>query len=466
MRKRPGEAPNEAWYTQVTALVADLSGMMFTPNRRAEVEAGVARAMKGAGADDIAAYLTLVRRDAIALDGLVDELTAGETHFMRNPDQMDLVRREVFPAFRRRRGAGAPARVWSAGCATGEEAYSLAILLEEEGLGEGAFVLGTDLSLAALEKARVGSYPDWSMRGVSDRFLLDYFRHVRGRRVLIDRIRDKVRFERLNLVGHEDYATVGAFGLDLILCRNVLIYFDHATAGRIAARLFDCLAEGGVLLTAGADPRLGEYAPFEVEITRAGLVYRRPGPASAGAAPARSAVAAPFRSSGLPAAERAGLTPAKVADRNESLPTKPRSPAAPDAAREAFERVVSQANAKGADEAERIAQAALRRHPLDAPLHYLRAALLVALDRDEEAEHEAGRALYLDPSLAVAHFLLGTILRKRGARPDALRAFRNVRDLCAARPWDEEVAASAGERTGALHAAASAEMERLEVAVD
>ncbi len=123
------------------------------------------------------------------------------------------------------------------------------------------------------------------------------------------------------------------------------------------------------------------------------------------------------------------------------------------------------ANAKGALEAEHIAQAALRRHPLDAHLHYLRAALLLALDRDEEAEHETQRALYLDPSLAVAHFLLGTILRKRGARPGALRAFRNVRNLCAARPSDEQVPAGAGERVGALHSAASAEMERLQVTV-
>ena len=75
---------------------------------------------------------------------------------------------------------------------------------------------------------------------------------------MVDRIRDKVRFERLNLVGPEDYAAAGAVGMDLILCRNVLVYFDHATAGRVAARLFDRLAPGGVLLTAGADPLLGD----------------------------------------------------------------------------------------------------------------------------------------------------------------------------------------------------------------
>jgi chemotaxis protein methyltransferase CheR len=458
MRKPPPNGPDEAGYAEIAAIVAGRSGMVLAPNRRVEAEAGIARAMKHAGADDFAAYLLLVRRDPVALDELVDELTVGETHFMRDPDQMDLIRREVFPALKRRRGAGAAARVWSAGCATGEEAYSLAILLEEEGLDDGAVVLGTDLSTAALEKARAGSYSDWSMRGLTGQFLRDYFHHVRSRRVLVDRIRNKVRFERLNLAGQEDYAAAGAFGMDLILCRNVLIYFGHETVGRIAARLFDCLAEGGVLLTAGGDPLLGEYAPFEVEVTRAGLVYRRPRPRPPRVAPARVAQAAPLPAWAPPAAERAGFTPA-------SAPTKAVPPAEPDLGREAFERVVRHANAKGAEEAERIAQAALRRHPLDARLHYLRATLLLSLDRDGEAEDEARRALYLDRSLAVAHFLLGTILRKRGARPGALRAFRNVRDLCASRPSDEEVPAGAGERVGALHSAAAAEMERLEVTV-
>jgi chemotaxis protein methyltransferase CheR len=441
---------------EILALVAEWSGMVFAPNRLVEAEGGIARAMRRAGADDPAAYLSLVRGDALAMDHLLDELTVGETHFMRDPDQMALVRRELLPALQRCRGGGAAPRVWSAGCATGEEAYSLAILIEEEGLDQGAVVLGTDLSTAALEKARKGSYLDWSMRGVSAQFLQDYFRHAGHHRILVDRIRSMVRFERLNLVGQEDYATAGAFAMDVILCRNVLIYFGRQTAGRIAARLYHCLAEGGVLLTAGADLRLGEYAPFEVEVTRVGLVYRRPCPAPRGPRPAKLAPAA------LP---RILDHARKVADREEPAPKKALPPAEPDLGRSAFDRVIEHANAKGAEEAERVAQAALRRHPLDAPLHYLRAALLLSLDHDQEAENEAQRALYLDPSLAVAHFLLGTILRKRGARPGALRAFRNVRDLCAARPADEEVPAGAGERVGALHTAASDEMERLAVSV-
>jgi chemotaxis protein methyltransferase CheR len=433
------------------ALVAQQSGMVFAPNRRLEADAGIARAMKRAGAEDLDAYLELVRGDGIGLDGLVDELTVGETHFMRDPDQLELVRREVFPALKSR-----PARVWSAGWARGEEAYSLAILLAEEGMSDGAVVLGTDLSTVSLKKARAGSYSDYSMRDVGGEFLQDYFRRVRGCRVLVDRIRSMVRFERLNLVGSDDYAAAGAFAMDLILCRNVLIYFGHEKVGRIAARLYDCLADGGVLLTAGADPILADYAPFEVEITRVGLVYRRPRLPRTEAAPPRLARAAPSRLWSPDHVRR-------VADRDESAPITALPPSPPELGREAFARVIGHANASGAEEAERIAQAALRRHPLDAPLHYLRASLLLSLDRDEEAEHEAQRALYLDRSLAVGHFLLGTILRKRGARPLAQRAFRNVRDLCAARPSDEEVPAGAGEKAGALHFAASAEMARLEV---
>jgi chemotaxis protein methyltransferase CheR len=440
---------------EILALVAQRSGMVFAPNRRGEAQAGIARAMREAGAADAAAYLAFVRRDSAALDDLVDEVTVGETHFMRDPAQMDHIRRGVLAALKGRRGGLAP-RVWSAGCATGEEAYSLAILLEEEGLGEGAFVLGTDLSSAALAKARAGSYSDWSMRGVTGEFLQGYFRHVRRRRVLVDRIRNKVRFERLNLVGPEGYATAGAHGMDLILCRNVLIYFDHETAGRIAARLFESLTEGGVLLTAGPDPLLAEYAPFEVEVTRVGLVYRRP---RAGSDRARPAVVAPpapppWPLDAVPPVAREVPTPPSV---STLLP--------PDAGRAAFERVLAKANEDGAEEAEGLARTELLHHPLSAPLHYLHAALLLSLERDEEAEQEAQRALYLDRTLAVAHFLLGTILRRRGARPAALRAFRNARDLCATRPTDEEVPAGGGERTGALGIAAAMEMTRLEVTV-
>jgi chemotaxis protein methyltransferase CheR len=106
--------------------------------------------------------------------------------------------------------------------------------------------------------------------------------------------------------------------------------------------------------------------------------------------------------------------------------------------------------------------AELARHPLDAPLHYLSATLLLALGRDEEAEGQAQRALYLDRSRAVAHFLMGTLLRRRGDLAGALRAFRNVRQLCVARPTQAAVAPGETACASGLQSAALAEIESLE----
>jgi chemotaxis protein methyltransferase CheR len=235
--------------------------------------------------------------------------------------------------------------------------------------------------------------------------------------------------------------------MDLILCRNVLIYFDRPTVAQIARRLFDSLAAGGVLLTAGSDPLLGGYAPFEVEMTSAGLLYRRPGASRAHPPP-------PVFD--LPA------IPLPVIATDPVVPVPDASPRSDDEG-EAFARIMRAANATGALDAEVMARSAIARLPLDAHLHYLRATLLVALDRDDEAERESERALYLDPTLAVAHFLRGTILRTRGAGRDAQRAFRNARDLCAGLPLDAPLPAGSGERVGALAAAAAAEMESLGV---
>jgi chemotaxis protein methyltransferase CheR len=119
-----------------------------------------------------------------------------------------------------------------------------------------------------------------------------------------------------------------------------------------------------------------------------------------------------------------------------------------------------------AEEAQRVCAEAIARHPLSSELHHLRALLLHGLGRDDEAARAARRVLYLDRSLAPAHFLLGAILRRRGDRVGAWRAFRNARDLCAARAAGEIVALSDGESAGRLAAAAALQMAGLESGED
>ena len=296
------------------------------------------------------------------------------------------------------------------------------------------------------------------MREVDEAFQQAYFRPARRRRVLVDRIRQKVRFERLNLVSEASYVAAGAVAMDLILCRNVLIYFEHPTARRIAARLFESLAEGGVLLTGGADPLLTDSGLFDIEVTRVGLVYRRrrPGASSVSAARLPVALTRPTRREAPMALESDATPPAAIALERAETATEL------EPGRLAFARVLAHANRAGAEEAEKMAAAELRRHPLDASLHYLRATLLLALGRHEEAEGQAQRALFLDRSLAVAHFLMGTLLRRRGDLEGALRAFRNVRQLCVSPAADGAVGPSDGACASGLQSAAVAEIERLE----
>jgi chemotaxis protein methyltransferase CheR len=263
----------------VVAYVTRHTGLA-TANRRAGLEDGIRRAMARAGVTDPAAYLDLLERDTGALDDLLEELTVGETYFFREPGQFEFLRRTVLPEFRR---SGRRPRAWSAGCATGEEAYSLAILFEQEGLGEAGAILATDLCRSALERARRGVYRPWSLRGEAAALARPYLEATGKCFRVSAAVRRLVTFRPLNLA-RDDYPSVstGTTALDLILCRNVLIYFDAETVRRVAARLRAALAPGGWLLTASSDPPLAELAPFATVVTPHGVVYRRPVPESLG----------------------------------------------------------------------------------------------------------------------------------------------------------------------------------------
>ena len=278
--RRPGRGFAVTWTHPAFEAVADLlarrTGLVFGPNRRDGAEAGMRRAMGRAGVREPERYRDLLEADADALDDLVVELTVGETYFFREPAQFQFLRREVLPDLWRRHGPGTPVRAWSAACASGEEAYSLAILLQEEGAGSQSQVLATDISRAALAKARRAVYGAWSLRGEGAAAAAPYLRPDGVRFVLDDRIRRRVRFEYLNLALDVYPSLVtDVWGMHIIFCRNVLIYFNPETIAAVARRLYETLAPGGWLLTAASDPPLAAHARFETVTTDAGVLYRR-----------------------------------------------------------------------------------------------------------------------------------------------------------------------------------------------
>ena len=497
---------------ELLRLLAARTGLSFAPERLAGVEKGSRRAMKRAGIDDPVRYLRLIESEAGALDALVSELTVGESYFFREPAQFRFLRQEILPAL-----VGAPGRhhlirAWSAGCASGEEAYSLAIVLAEQGLAGRSHVLATDISRPALARAQQARYGAWSLRGQGLATARPYLRQEENQYLVSELIRRLVTVSYLNLA-EEVYpsAATGTCDLDLILCRNVLIYFGRERVRSVAGRLYESLADGGWLLTASTDPPLGDLAPFETVATDKGMFYRRGAPPTAGQTVGltdadRQAIepTATGAWTALPAppvemawepelhvrrGDRA-LPSAREGIRERSSRSGPDEPgpgpdvaailaaARDDLARGHYERAAERTRALGADAqasalhiralanldlaaAVRACTAATARHPLSGELHYLRAMLLIGQGRDDEALRAIRRALYLDRSLIVGHFTLGTILRRRGDRAGASRALRNALALCAARPPEEIVPLADGETAGQLAEAARAQMAQL-----
>lgn len=474
-------APKAAWSdAALGALAATLArhaGLRIAPHRLPELARAAERAMAAAGLSDPREYALRVGQGRLSMADLLGAMTVGETYFHRDPEQLELVGRRVVPEVLALRPAGHVFRAWSAGCASGEEAYSVALTLEAAGLRDRYHVLGTDLSRRSLERARDGAYGAWSLRGAAREAAARSLHREGDRWVVPPRLRARVRFEYLNLA-EDVYPSLltGTSGLDLILCRNVLMYLEPAVIAAVARRLHDCLAEGGWLLTGPADPLLAPLAPLEAISTPAGLAYRRP----AGAAGSGR------RAGTGPAPRRAPPAPPPPRPAPASRPPAPPPPAAVLAAAEEAGRagdwaavlalaapllelaegaawlVRAAANAGDLGRADALAAAATDRHPLAPELHLLRAAILAELGRDAEAAGAARRCLYLRPDLAVGHATLGGLLERAGDPEAARRAWRNVRRICAALPADAPLPLGEGRCAGRLADIAAAQLLRLD----
>ncbi|ABC80970.1 CheR family methyltransferase [Anaeromyxobacter dehalogenans] len=484
-------SPPGAWshpaFAEIAAEVVRHAGLRIPAHRRPEVEEAARRAMRAAGLTDPRAYADRLRDGRLAVADLVAAVTVGETYFFRDPPQLALVRDRVVPALAASRPAGHALRAWSAACATGEEAYTLAFTLEQAGVGERSRVLGTDISRPALARARAGAYGDWSLRGPERATAARLLRREGGRWKVPSRIRARVRFEYLNLAD-ATYPSpgTGTAGVDLVLCRNALMYLEREVVAAVARRLHAALAPGGWLLTGLADPPLGGLAPFEPVSTAAGVVYHRPAEAEPAAPRAR-----PPRRPGRP---QAPATPPPAA----APPPPPPPPPAPAAARlpaaapapdlagalDALRRgdwgavldragallatpegaaalVHAAANAGDPPRAEALAARAAEAHPLAAELHLLHAAVLADAGRLEGAVEALRRCLYLDAGLAVAHAQLAGLLARAGDQAGARRAWRSVRRICAALPPDAPLPLGDGRCAGPLSEVASAQLELL-----
>jgi chemotaxis protein methyltransferase CheR len=456
-------AMNDAALPAIADWLRAKTGLSFPESRRHDLGSALDHALARSGAADIDQLIRKLEQDPRLLDDILAEVTVTETYFFREPAQFEVLRREVVPELRRRLWGGGTLRVWSAGCASGEEPYSLAILLEQEGLAGQASILGTDINRSALARAAEARYSTWSLRGKPA--ASDCFERQGEHFLLYDRIRRRVAFKRLNLASDEyPSAATGVQEMDLILCRNVLIYFDRETIGQVARRLFATLRKGGWLVTGPSDPPLWDHAPLQAVMTAGGVFYRRdeacqpePEPISFASANVPLPVSGNTRGTEIPLLPTEVRVGAAAAEREELRPD--------DSVVERgihIARIRVLADSGRAAEAQTLAEVAMESDPLCPELRYLHAVVLLELSQHAAAAESLRRAIYLDPSLAVAHFLLGNVLMHLRALPEARRAFRNALSLSLSCPGGEILPLSDTEPAGALAEAARHRLALLE----
>jgi chemotaxis protein methyltransferase CheR len=486
------------------ALLAEVSGLELPEARRADLQRAVSRALAATGQDGPDALYRHLREPTgrQALDAFVSDLTIGETHFFRNRPQFEALERHILPELIERRRATRRLRVWSAACSTGEEPYSLAILLERllpDRASWDVRILATDINRAALERARRGRYSAWSFRDVPDDVADGFF--VRNGTVLevAGRIREAVSFSYLNLAGdHWPSSATATLDLDLVLCRNVLIYFGEDLTRQIAGRLHGALSVGGWLLVAPAELSQTVFGSFTVVNLNRAVVYRKPPVAIPAPAlsptPGRSDPRPPVRPGapdprppGSGAPEREGNPSAE--QRSPVVHSPPGGAGEVERAvgdwragraAEALGRLEAVAEADPADgrapllaarihldrlEVDRAAwwaEVACRRAPLSAPAHYLLGLALQEAGQLEDALAALRRTVFLDPRSVLGQLALADLLARRGEPGRARGALRAAAALVADRDPAEPVDDHEGLTTARVRDLIAAQLARLD----
>ncbi len=260
-------------------LIYDYCGIYFQDESKYLVHRRLAARLETLGLHGFVDYYRYLRYDPgrkAELEEIVERVTTNETYFFREAYQLETLRDEILPDIHARRPRGRRLTLWSAGCATGEEAYSVAIIVLETGLFTDwdVRVFGNDISRRVLAVARKAAYGRSSFRATEERHLRRWFREVDGKYQVRDEVKALASFGHLNLLDDDMLSIVG--DVDVVLCRNVLIYFDVAARKRAIASFHRKLMKGGYLLLGHSESLLNVSTAFELVHFKKDMVYRKP----------------------------------------------------------------------------------------------------------------------------------------------------------------------------------------------
>jgi chemotaxis protein methyltransferase CheR len=278
---------NVSDFELIAQLLKQRSGLALSKDKAYLLESRlnpVARKWNFAGFDELAQAIRTGKDEALLVH-VTEAMTTNESFFFRDQKPFEQFTNLVLPHMLEHRAAKKTIRIWSAACSSGQEPYTLAMLLKENAnklAGWRIEIVATDLSKEILDKAKEGMYSQFEVqRGLPINLLVKYFKQTGDRWQIDAGIREMVKYQQFNLLGNP--STLGRF--DVVFCRNVLIYFDPPTKTQIFAKLADIMPEDGFLYLGGAETVLGMSDRFQLMPNQRGI-YRlvQPGQAEAKAA--------------------------------------------------------------------------------------------------------------------------------------------------------------------------------------
>ncbi len=499
------ETLSQATLSSLSDFLVAQMGLHFPPNRTTDLARGIRAATKEFGFDSPEACVDWLISSPLSqrqIEILASQLTVGETYFFRERQTFRALEDQVLPGLLKAHAADRRLRVWSAGCATGEEPYSLAIMLAKliPKFGEwNISIQGSDINPRFLQTASAGAYTKWSFRDCPAEVKETYFKEIdEGRLELKPEIRKMVAFSYVNLV-EDQYPSLlnETNALDIIFCRNVLMYFGSEQAKRVIQRFHRCLLYGGWLVVSSTEASHILYSQFTTVNFPGAILYRKDqeaalhldlqtlrgdnesarinqpasgfgDPPSAGNSiiPSLLETAKPWTAN-LPKAEPPQTLPVdpfglyedgRYSEAAEAatalLSDEPKNKKA----MILLARIL--ANQGQLVQALEWCEKAIAAEKLNPGSYYLRAIILQEQGGISEAANSLKQALYLDHGFVLAQFVLGNLHRQMGKPRDADKNFQNVRSLLKGYRNDETLPESEGITAGRLREI----MERLAIA--
>lgn len=421
-------------YLRFSKLLLERCGLYFPETRRSELEYRLRMAFAASTCADLDEFYTLLqdsKAGSVEMDVLVNAITISETHFFRDTAQFNALLTQVLPKLIERKRSSRALRIWSAGCSSGEEPYSIAMLLREilpDVDNWSITILGTDINTASLDRARQAIYGSWAFREERANLMRNkYFRQNGNRYELLPEVRNMVVFNKLNLIEsvYPSYDT-NTMSMDLILCRNVTIYFSEAVTRWVVDRFYDALIDGGWLVVGHSEPSIDIYRRFRVRNFPDTVLYQRMPETGILRWPlAMTMQSPPVYIPPPPALQAAPLpTPATPQLKADTVPIIP--VAQPEAKENIPEQARDLLEFGHSEDALKLLLKLVKDRPRDASVCVLLGQAYANLAMWQDAEFWCVRAIEVDKLTLDAYYTLSLIFQHNGKLDKAIEAMKKV----------------------------------------